>query len=255
MSPSIPTPLFEISTAYKHMLSIQRDENNMWALFAYMTGSRFQYCPDFKGETVGIESYQVSDCFDDYYNLLNRVYDYNIFLAQEHPENNRLVDILKTITDAFNTKYDGSFKQKNFIAKIRTNLSLSGIDIKTTQITPYEPCKGWVISKDDIDRHIEIISGEPVFAVRTLSDSGNSDYYVYQLRLKQPVTLKSRYMFLQDPCVHIALFKTPEDANTYYDNAVKNSLIFKKDIGYEQLAEKCSPAIQRFESYFSQKSK
>ena len=247
----LPPPLFETSTAYKHLLTQQRNENDIYALFAYRTGNFFQKDPT--NSTVGIEHYQIanSDYTDDYYNLLNAVYDYQIFLTGQHTENSRLFDLLKKEIDAFNTKHDGHFKQKNLMTRIRTLWTLSGINTRSISVNPYEGYNPLIIPKDDKRNYIEIISGEPVFNVYKISN--NNSYYVYKLVLTKPVTLKNQYMFLQHPCIHIALFKKENDAREYYNNSVSESLKFRKDLGYASIKEACYPAIQRFETYFSQK--
>ncbi len=246
-SKTIPTPLFEASTAYKTLLDVKRDDNVLYALYIYGIGGQVQI---YKNDNLSIEKYQFSNkehC-NDYYNLLNKIKSYELFLAKEVAENARVFDMLHPTINAFSTKYDGKFQEKTWRERWRCNRALWEIETWNVPGNAFAGYHPLVIRKDSDD--LVCIDGcVPVFKTVMVCEP-QSDYYVYQIKLICALR-RSKGFYSQRACIHISLFKNKENADEYKECLDLESEKFQNHLGYQFLEKGCYPALQRFDKYMS----
>ena len=241
---TIPTPKFSTSTAYKHLLGLQRNdqENTVYALFSYMPGDVLRV---WHGRDIGlgVEKYQFEDsfCCTDGYNLLSKQKDYEDYLPQDVTENARLKDVFKKDVALFNVAYNP--ETTTLLKRLKGNIKFGkpGTIIKNA----YDEYNPLVIKKDSND--LVVVDGcAPIFNVR--ASFSYSDIYIYELRLIKSVGDIPDLYFIR-PCVQISLFKESKDANTYFQNSFAESRKFQEHSFYQKLEKIANPAIDRFEKY------
>lgn len=242
-------PLYSVSTAYKRLLGVQLNdkENEIYALFAYMKGDVLQIVPGYD-IGLGIERYKFCDsgCYTDYYNLLNKLYDYENFLNTDVADNATTVAKLKPVIEKFNTAYNP--QTTNAIRRGICNLKTG--KPCTFSKNPFTPDTPMVVKKDS--NNLVTVSGcTPIFISRAKLDSATHHSYVYELRLIESVGGDSADLYFMRPCVRISQFLDTRDADKYYKNSVEESERFGQHAFFQKLAKCANPAIQRFIKYWS----
>ncbi len=242
-----PIPLFRGTTAYKTLLSFQQNKqgNSIDALFVYIDGigvgvSGNSLCD------LGIEKYQFanSEYCNDWYNLLRKIKDYELFLNQEVYENGLVAKYAKPYIDAFDAKYTET--KKSFFKRLKDNRKLWPLETRPVNMNAFADNTMWAIkSERKLDDVVGIENCEPVFNTAAVFNQKTPDVYVYELRLIKEQT----NIYEPRPCINISLFKDVEQANKYYQMTFKETEKFKTHPEYARLAEKSYPAIQRFEKY------
>ena len=242
-----PIPLFSGTSAYKTLLSFQQNKqgNSIDALFVYIDGigvgvSGNSLCD------LGIEKYQFanSEYCNDWYNLLHKIKDYELFLNQEVYENGLVAKYAKPYIDAFDAKYTET--KKSFFKRLKDSRKLWPLETRPVNMNAFADNTMWAIkSERKLDDVVGIENCEPVFNTAAVFNQKTPDIYVYELRLIKEQT----NIYELRPCINISLFKDVEQANKYYQMTFKETEKFKTHPEYARLAEKSYPAIQRFEKY------
>ena len=240
-------PLYSVSTAYKHMLGLQRNdkENEIYALFAYMKGDILQV---WRGYDIGlgIERYTFSGsgCYTDYYDLLDKLYDYENFLNTEVTENATAVAKLKPAIEKFNAAYNP--ETTNALRRGICNLKTGKPCIFSKD--PFTPDTPLVIKKDS-NNLVTVSDCTPIFKSGARFAQGSSYIYIYELRLIDAVGSDSVDLYFIRPCVQISQFLDTGDADKYFKHSVDESKRFSEHMFYPKLLEYANPAIKRFEKY------
>ena len=245
-SKTVPTPLFEASTAYKTILDIKPDNNNLYALYIYAIGGLVQI---YKNDNLGIEKYQFAnqEYCNTYYNLLNKIKSYELFLANEVVENAKVFSMLQPSISAFSTKYGGKFQEQTKRERRKCNRALSGIetlDVPGNAFAGYHP----IVIKQDSNDLVCIVECTPVFKTAMVCEP-QSDYYVYQLKLIESICRNGSGFYSQQPCIHISLFDNRENADAYKEYMDSESEKFQNYPMYPDIEKQCYPALQRFDKY------
>jgi len=267
---NVPTPLFEESTAYRPLLTYRRDyvDNTITAFFVYMVRDKCVVnAYDNETGTLGFEKYHFknADLCNDYYKLLDALYDYTIFLGQEYPDNRLLFDFepLARAIRAFNAKYDDAHQEKTKLQGTQTwwqqlqtrreqratNRLFNHIETRDIQMIPFDGYNPMVVQKYSNDL-IYMPDCVPVFKTIVIpKQEPEQNYYVYQIKLIQSVDDDEPDMYSQRPCIHISLFKNEQDANGYADYYKSESKKFQQQPGYQKLVKECYPALLRWYKY------
>lgn len=237
-------PEYSVSTAYKHLLGLQRNdkENAVYALFFYMPGDVLQV---WHGRNIGIEKYQFADSFrcTDGYNLLRKQKDYEEYLASDVTENAVIADAYQKEIALFNAAYNP--ETTTLSKRLKSNFKFGKpCTIIKNAFEEYNPM---VIKKDSKD--LVVVDGcAPIFNSRASFASNSSYIYIYELRLIKSVGDIPDLYFIR-PCVQISLFKNNDDANKYFQNSNAERQRFREHSLYPGLVEIANPAIKRFEKY------
>ena len=243
-----PIPLFYMTTAYKTLLSFQKNkqENSIDALFVYIDGigvgvSGNSLCD------LGIEKYQFanSEYCNDWYNLLHKIKDYELFLNQEVYENGLIAKYAKPYVDAFDARY--SEIKRGLFKRFKDERKLWPVITRPVNMNAFSNMTVWhVTSKRMVYDFVDIKDCEPVFNTVAVFNQKTPDVYVYELRL---IENTENNIYEPRPCINISLFKDVKNANKYYQMTFKETEKFKTHPEYARLAEKNYSAIQRFEKY------
>ena len=154
-------PEYSVSTAYKRLLGLQRNdkENEIYALFAYMKGDVLQVWQGYD-IGLGIERYTFCDsgCYTDYYDLLKKLYDYENFLNTEIADNATAVAKFKPVIEKFNAAYN---PQTTSISK-RVRCHIKTGKPCTFFKNPFVPYNPMVIKKDSKDL-VTVSDCTPIF--------------------------------------------------------------------------------------------
>ena len=241
-------PLFTMTTAYKTILSFQRKENTIDALFVYLhPGRRITVVFGDSFTDLGIEEYRFanSEYCNDWYNLLHKIKDYELFLNQEVYENAFIAKIAKPYIDAFDARY--SENKKSFFKRLKDNRKLSHVETRPVNMHAFSANTMWSVkSERKFDDLVGIENCEPIFNTCAVFNQNMPEVYVYELRL---IKAENTGVYEQGSCIDISLFKDAKKADNYYKNSVREVEKFKTHPEYARLAEKNYPAIQRFEKY------
>jgi hypothetical protein len=243
---TIPTPLFSTSTAYKHLLGLQRNdqENTVYALFSYMPGDVLQV---WRGRDIGlgVEKYQFEDsfCCTDGYNLLSKQKDYEDYLPQDVTENARLKDAFKKDVALFNVAYNP--ETTTLLKRLKGNIKFGKpCTIIKNAYDEYNPL---VITKGSKD--LVVVDGcAPIFKSCASFASNSSYIYIYELRLIKSIDYIADSYFIR-PCLQISLFKNSGDADKYFNNSNMERQKFQEHHLYPELVKLADRAIKRFEKY------
>ncbi len=243
-SAKIPTPLFSTSTAYKHLLGLQRNdkENAVYALFFYMDGDVLQV---WHGRNIGIEKYQFEDsfCCTEGYNLLSKQKDYEEYLGPDVTENTKTSDAFKKEIALFNSAYNPETTTLSKRLKSNFKFGKSCTIIKNA-FDEYNP----LVIKKDCEDSVVVDGCAPIFSSCASFASNSSCIYIYELRLIKTVSDIPDLYFIR-PCVQISLFKNAGDADKYFQNSNQESQMFQEHRLYPGVLKIANPAIKRFENY------
>ena len=244
-SKTVPTPLFEASTAYKRLCGLQCDikNNDVYGLYVYMRGDGVALVQD-KDTDLGVEQYHLAngDYCNKYYNLLCQVKDYENFLISEVNENAKIASIMPKNIDIFNKGYNPnettSWRRSRCIFRFGN-----------PQMVPLNVFGGYnpiVIQKDSADL---IGIGECVPVFKTVIVCKNQpDYYVYLIKLIDSIHAGAG-TYAKRPCIHISLFDNRENADAYKEYLDLESEKFRDLSIYPEVEKRCYPALQRFDKY------
>lgn len=241
-----PIPLFSGTTAYKTLLSFQQNkqENTIDALFVYIDGIGVGVSGDSLRD-LGIEKYQFanSEYCNDWYNLLHKIKDYELFLNQEVYENALVAKYAKPYVDAFNARY--SETKRGFFQRFKDERKLWHVITRPVNMNAFADNTFWSMKSERNLDFVGIKDCEPVFNTVAVFNQKTPDVYVYKLGLIK----EQNNIYESRPCINISLFKDAKKANDYYQMTFKETEKFKTHPEYARLAEKNYPAIQRFEKY------
>ena len=241
-----PIPLFSGTDAYKTILSFQKNkqENTIDALFVYIDSIGVAVSGDSLRD-LGIEKYQFanSEYCNDWYNLLHKIKDYELFLNQEVYENALVAKYAKPYIDAFDARY--SETKRGFFQRFKDERKLWDVITRPVNMNAFADNTFWSIKSARNLDFVGIKDCEPVFTTVAVFNQKTPDVYVYKLGLIK----KQNNIYGSHPCINISLFKDAKKANDYYQMAFKESEKFKTHPEYVRLLEKNYPAIQRFEKY------
>lgn len=247
-----PQPLFSMTTAYKTIMDLHRQNNNIYALVVYVNGDHVIIYGD---ETIdeslcGVEKYEFSNSkyCDLGANLFDKVIEYENFLCTEVVDNQKVQNASQPFKDAFRIKYKEPLDTwwKRFLA------NLSVLNNKERQVTmnPYEKNTVWSITKD-VGNLIGFETVRPVFK-SAYQQSSNNIVYVYELELIKAINMQNVYS--DKPCIKISLFDNSDMAKQYVVQSVLEQQEFKKHKAYPELRRKCTPAVIRFDKFTKTKN-
>lgn len=197
-------------------------------------------------DVLCIEKYQFanSEYCNDWYNLLHKIKDYELFLNQEVYENAFIAKIAKPYIDAFDARY--SENKKSFLKRLKNNLKLSGVETRPVNMNAFVANTVLAIKSERMPGDLVGIDiCEPVFSTATVFNQKTPDVYVYELKLIK----EQNNIYEPRSCINISLFKDAKKADDYQKNSVGEIEKFKAHPEYARLVEKNYPAIQRFEKY------
>lgn len=241
-----PIPLFSGTSAYKTILSFQKNkqENTIDALFVYIDGIGVAVSGDSLRD-LGIEKYQFanSEYCNDWYNLLHKIKDYELFLNQEVYENALVAKYAKPYIDAFDARY--SETKRGFFQRFKDERKLWHVITRPVNMNAFADNTFWSMKSERNPDFVGIKDCEPVFTTVAVFNQKTPDVYVYKLGLIK----EQNNIYESRPCINISLFKDAKKANDYYQMAFKESEKFKTHPEYVRLLEKNYLAIQRFEKY------
>lgn len=240
-------PLFTMTTAYKTILSFQQNKqgNSIDALFVYIDGIGVRVSGNSLCD-LGIEKYQFanSEYCDDWYNLLHKIKDYELFLNQEVYENGLVAKYAKPYIDAFDARY--SETKRGFFQRFKDERKLWHVITRPVNMNAFADNTMLALkSERKLDDMVGIDICEPVFNTAVVVNQKTPDVYVYELRLIK----EQNNIYEPRPCINISLFKDVKKADDYHKNSVGEIEKFKTHPEYARLVEKNYPAIQHFEKY------
>ena len=241
-----PIPLFSMTTAYKTLLSFQKNkqENTIDALFVYIDGVGVKASNNDLYD-LGIEKYQFAnqEYCNDWYNLLHKIKDYELFLNQEVYENALVAKYAKPYVDAFDARY--SETKRGFFQRFKDERKLWHVITRPVNMNAFADNTFWSMKSERNLDFVVIENCKPVFNTVAMFNQNTPYVYIYELRL---IPVKSN-TYEPRPCIDISLFKDANKADAYYKNALNESEKFETHPEYVRLLEKNYPAIQRFEKY------
>lgn len=237
-------PEYSVSTAYKHLLGLQRNdkENAVYALFFYMPGDVLQV---WHGRNIGIEKYQFADsfCCTDGYNLLSKQKDYEEYLASDVTENAVIADAYQKEIALFNAAYNP--ETTTLSKRLKSNFKFGKpCTIIKNAFEEYNP----LVIKKDIKDLVGVDGCAPIFKSCASFASNSSYIYIYELRLIKSIGYIADSYFIR-PCLQISLFKNSGDADKYFNNSNMERQKFQEHHFYPGLVKLADPAIKRFEKY------
>ena len=249
-SKTTPMPLFKASTAEKYILSMHRDknENKIRALFAYNSNGKV-YINGFGNlADLAIEEYQFANSAyrDDYYKLLNKIKDYNDFLATEVIDNAKMYKLAGPCIKAFNAKYDDS--KKSFFQEIKIARKLRFVETLQVSMNAFSKNDYYTLESPDEPAPQEIVDVEkfiPVFETVAQFSHNSDAIYIYRLAL----IIYVDNVYWKRPCVNISLFKDATKADEYFKIQTEESKRFTNFSKYKELKNTIYPAIERFQRY------
>lgn len=241
-----PIPLFSGTSAYKTILSFQKNKqgNTIDALFVYIDGIGVAVSGDSLRD-LGIEKYQFanSEYCNDWYNLLHKIKDYELFLNQEVYENALVAKYAKPYIDAFDARY--SETKRGFFQRFKNERKLWHVITRPVNMNAFADNTFWSIKSERNLDFVDIKDCEPVFTTVAVFNQKTPDVYVYKLGLIK----EQNNIYESRTCINISLFKDAKKADDYYQMTFKESEKFKTHPEYVRLLEKNYPAIQRFKKY------
>ena len=243
-----PQPLFSMTTAYKRMIDFHRVDNNIYALMIYMVGDGVEIngLNQVFDSLYGVEKYEFpnSKYCDLGVGLFDKVMDYENFLCQEDVGNGKVRDMSQAWIESFNITY------KKSKASWWERLTAKNIEEKEVIMRPFEGHHIWHVPKNSPDL-VDIENVRPVFKSayqQTSKDVG----YVYELELKNAINMPNVYF--AKPCINIGLFNNADTAKQYLAQSVIEQQKFAKHKEYQELQDKCMPAIMRFDMFTNSKN-
>jgi len=243
-----PQPLFSMTTAYKRMIDFHRVDNNIYALMIYMVGDGVEIngLNQVFDYLRGVEKYVFPNTkyCDLGAGLFDKVMDYENFLCQENVYNEKV----RALSQAWIESFDITYKKTK--ASWWKRLTAKKIEEQSVVMQPYEKHHVWKVPTNSTDL-VGIENVRPVFKSayqQTSKDVG----YVYELELIKAINLPNVYF--ARPCINISLFNNADTANQYLAQSVIEQQEFAKHKEYQELQDKCIPAIMRFDMFTNSKN-
>ena len=245
-----PTPLFEASTSEKFILSMQLDknENKIRALFVYNDNGRIFVDGSGNLANLAIEEYQFANSTyrDDYYNLLNKIKDYQFFLSTEVVDNAKMYKLAQPNIKAFNAKYDGS--KKSLFQKIKIAKNSRFVETLHVPMNAFSENDYYIYNSKDAPETQKLVDVEnfiPVFETVAKFSSNSDAIYIYNLELIN----HADNVYWKRPCLNVSLFKDTAKADEYFKIQTEESKRFTNFSKYKELKNFVYPAIERFQRY------
>lgn len=243
-SKTVPTPLFEASTAYKRLCGLQCDikNNNVYGLYVYMRGDGVLL--QNKDTDLGVEQYHLvnGDYCNKYYNLLCQIKDYEEFLISEVNDNAKISNLMTKNIDVFNKGYNPNETTSWRRSRCTFRFGKT-IDVPLDVFGGYNP----IVIQKDSDNLIGVGGCVPVFKTITVCKN-QPDYYVYLLKLIDSIHAGAG-IYAKRPCIHISLFDNRENADAYKEYMNSESEKFQNHPMYPDIEKQCYSALQRFDKY------
>ncbi|MBR5575269.1 MAG: hypothetical protein IKV93_01875 [Alphaproteobacteria bacterium] len=242
-------PLFSMTTAYKRMIGFHRVDNSVYALMIYMVGDgvTINGLNQVFDSLYGVEKYEFPNTkyCDLGAGLFDKVMDYENFLCQENVYNEKVRALSKPWIEAFDIKYNDKSK-----ASWWKRLTAKNIEEQAVVMHPYEKHHVWCVPENSHDL-VGIENVRPVFK-SAYQQSSKDIVYVYELELINAINIPN--MYFGKPCINIALFNNADTANQYIAQSVIEQQKFAKHKEYQELQDKCMPAIMRFDMFTNSKN-
>lgn len=240
-----PIPIFQASTAYKTVLSLQREDNNLDVLFVYIDGTGI-VLENNSPRDLGIEKYMFAnpEYCNDWYNLLHKILEYEIFLNREVSYNAQIAKATEPIIHAFNTQHN----TKRSFQRFKSNIALRRIETRLIHMNAFQEYNFYRIKKDPKNL-IDVDGCVPIFNTIATFSQNSPDIYIYEHLLIKSLC-GGRDTYSKDSCIRISLFKDNSgDADKYFQDSIAKSKEFQKHSSYLELEKLNYSAIQRFEKY------
>ena len=240
--------LFSMTTAYKRMIDFHRVDNSIYALMIYMVGDgvKVNGLNQVFDSLYGVEKYEFPNTkYCDFgAGLFDKVMDYENFLCQENVYNEKVRALSKPRIEAFNIKYNEKSKS-SWWERFYVNRIMDNIEEKRVVMNPYEKHHVWKVPKNSTDL-VGLEKIRPVFK-SAYQQTSKDVMYVYELELINAINMPNVYF--AKPCINIGLFNNADAANQYIAQSVIEQKKFAKHKEYQELQNKCMPAIMRFELF------